>query len=72
MQSELGCGNTIRDDIKNSSKFTIFTRLKTEGLGYERHFMEKLPLKIQIQAVEEIDVKMTQNDLECNRDRKRC
>ena len=33
------------------------------------HISEKLPLKIQ--TVEDIDVKMTQNDLEGNRDRKK-
>ena len=36
----------------------------------QRHITEKLPLKIQ--TVEDIDVKMTQNDLEGNRDSKKC
>ncbi len=56
------------DEIKSSGKFAIFTRLKIEGGGGQRHITEKLPLKIQ--TVEDIDVKMTQNDLEGNRDRK--
>ena len=41
---------------------------KTKNLGGrgQRHITEKLPLRIQ--TVEDIYVKMTQNDLECNRD----
>ncbi len=58
----------IRDEIKKSGKFAIFTRLKIEGVGGQRHIMEKLPLKIQ--TVKDFDGKMTQNDLEGNRDRK--
>ncbi len=56
----------VRDDIKSPGKFAIFTRLKTEGGGGPRHISEKLPLKIQI--VKDIDVKITLNDLEGNRD----
>ncbi len=59
---------SLRDDIKSSGKFAIFTRLKIEGGGGQRQISEKLPLKIQI--VEDIDIKITQNDLEGNRDRK--
>ena len=40
-------GSTIWDDIKSSSKFAIFTRLKIEGGVGQRHITEKLPLKIQ-------------------------
>ncbi len=58
----------VRDDIKSSGKFAIFTRLKIEGGGDQGHITEKLPLKIQ--TVEDIDVKGIQNDLEGNRDRK--
>ncbi len=58
----------LRDDIKSSGKFVIFTRLKIEGGGGQRHITEKIPLKIQ--TVEDIDDKMTKNDLEGNRDRK--
>ncbi len=54
--------------IKSSGKFPIFTKLKTEDAGGQRHIREKLPLKIQ--TVEDIDVKMTQNALEGNRDGK--
>ncbi len=57
----------VRDEIKSSGKFAIFTRLKIEGGGGQMHISEKLPLKIQ--TVEYIDVKMTQNDLDCNRDK---
>ncbi len=58
----------VRDDIKSSGKFAIFTRLKIEWGGGRKHNSEILPLKIQ--TVEDIDVKMTQNDMEGNRDRK--
>ena len=60
--------DSLRDDIKSSGKFAILTRLKIEGGGGQRHITEKIPLKIQ--GVEDIDVKMTQNDLEGNRNRK--
>ncbi len=43
---------SLRDHIKSSGKFTIFTRLKTEGGGGQSHITEKLPLKIQ--TVEDI------------------
>ncbi len=56
--------NSLRDDIKSSGKFAIFTRRKIEGGVGQRHIMEKLPLKIQIveDIDEDIDVKMTQSD----------
>ena len=58
----------VRDDIKSSGKLAIFTRLKIDGGGGQRHITEKLPLKIQ--TVEGIDVKMTQNDFEGNKEKK--
>ena len=60
--------NVLRDQIKSPGKFTIFTRLKIEGEGGQRHITEQLPLKIQ--TVEDIDVQLTQNDMEGNRDKK--
>ena len=47
----------IRDDIKSSGKFTIFSYLKIEGGGGQRQVMEKWHLKIK--TVEDIDIKMT-------------
>ncbi len=37
----------VRNGIKSYGKFAIFTRLKTEGGGSQRHITKKLPLKIQ-------------------------
>ena len=57
----------LRDDIKSSGEFEIFTSLKIEGEGVKgtlRKNYHKNP------TVEDIYVKITQNDLECNRDRK--
>ncbi len=47
----------VRGDIKSFGKFVIFTRLRIEGGGGQRHITKKLPLKIQ--TVEDINVKMT-------------
>ncbi len=58
---------SLRDHIKSFGKFAIFTRLRIEGGGGQRHITEKLPLKIQ--TVDDIDAKITKNDLEGNRDR---
>ncbi len=58
---------SLRDDIKSSGTFAIFTRLKIER-GDQGHITEKITTKIK--TVEDIDVKITQNDLGGNRDRK--
>ncbi len=51
----------LRDDIKSSGKFAIFSYLKIEGGGGLRLIAEKWQLKIK--TIYYIDVKMTQNDL---------
>ena len=53
--------NALRDDIKNSGKFAIFSYLKIEGGGGLRLITEKCQLKIK--TIHYIEVKMTQNDL---------
>ena len=50
-------GRPLRDDIKSSGKFAIFSYLKIEGGGGPRQITEKWHLKIK--TVEYIDVKMT-------------
>ncbi len=50
----LNTHQNLRDDIKSSGKFAIFSYLKIEG--GQRHITEKLQLKIQIAEV--IDVKL--------------
>ena len=62
------CRKIIRDDIKSSGKFAILSYLKIERGGGQRHITEKLQLKIK--TLEDVHVKMTQNDLEGNRNRK--
>ena len=51
----------LRDDIKSSGKFAIFSYLKIEGGGGLRLITEKWQLKIK--TIHYVDVKMTQNDL---------
>ncbi len=58
----------LRNDIKSSGKFAIFSHLKIEGGGGQRHITEKLQLKIQ--TVEDIDVKLTQKYLAGDKDGK--
>ncbi len=56
----------LRDDIHSFSKFTILTGLKIEGAGVKGTLRKKISLKIK--TVEDIEVKITQNDLESKRD----
>ncbi len=58
----------VRDDIKRSGKFAIFSYLKIDGGGGLRLITEKWQLMIK--TIHYIDVKMTQNDLQCNKDGK--
>ncbi len=53
--------NAVRDDIKSSGKFTIFSYLKIEGgRGSEAHYGK---MATKIKTIHYIFVKMTQNDL---------
>ncbi len=61
------CHCRLRDDIKSSGKFAIFSYLKIEGGGGQMQITEKLQIKIK--TVEDIDVNMTQTDLEGSRKR---
>ena len=51
--------------VPGNSQF--FSYLKIEGGGGQRHITEKLQLKIQI--LEDIDVRLTQNYFEANKDK---
>ena len=58
----------LRDDIKSSGKFAIFSYLEISWGGGRRQITGKWHLKIK--TAEYINVKMIEKDLECNKDRK--